>query len=259
MKYQLNKLIIVSAITLVTASSAYAGCEWTNGSLGQTVKSTSDRLKRYSECKTNCKQLEIGLSNTISLMNTSSECGADVLTPKNSQMVEFFDRRFKLIRKLKSGSSHTFDLTPSEPLRVSTYQTEITATPETYKPLLLDNVRKQELPISPSPIVQQNVTQHQASLRQQRIQQEQLKQEDRVRKIELAYQQHIAKQRQIQKQKQALIHLQNKRNAEARKRRIQLVQHQERIRKKQLQQKRARVLHLAKQKARQQRQARAKN
>ncbi|PWQ97492.1 hypothetical protein [Leucothrix arctica] len=252
MKYQINKVVLFSAITIAATSNVYAGCEWTNGSLGQTVETTSVRLKQYSECKTDCKQLETGLNSTISLMNTASECGAGVLTAKNQQMVEFFNRRFKLIRKLKTGQSYTIATTTSKPVQAVTRETKMNISSGSYQALWSDDNQQNAAPAAaPSPVQTDNTG-------------------DTIMAIPPdAYQalwvddnnanQRQAQQRQLQLQKQAQIRQQNLRNAEARKRQIILAQQQERVRQKQLQHQRARAIYLAQQKARQQQLARARN
>jgi hypothetical protein len=287
MKYQINKVVLLSAITIATTSTAYAGCEWTNGSLGQTVEMTSKRLKLYSECKTDCKQLETGLNNTISLMNTASECGAGVLTAKNSQMVEFFNRRFKLIRKLKTGQSYTISTTTSKPVQATNRETQMNISSGSYQALWTDD-KPRAATAAPQPVQIQsgetrmdiapdayqalwldddNSTQRSQAQRQQQqaiARQKQALQAAKAREIQLAQQRQNEQQRQahlrkVQLQKQAQIQLQNQRNAEARKRQIILAQQQERVRQKQLQHQRARALHIAKLKARQQQFDRANN
>ncbi|PID46966.1 MAG: hypothetical protein CSB47_01340 [Proteobacteria bacterium] len=106
MKTQIKHTATIAAILMVGFSTtALADCQWTHGSLGVTIQATSDRLKQYATCEKNCHQLEVELTKTIDLMNTAYRCPPGVLTAKNRQMIDFFNSRFKLIKKQKQGRS----------------------------------------------------------------------------------------------------------------------------------------------------------
>ena len=268
MKYQIKQLPIFIGIIMLCAPNAYAACNWTHGSLGQTIESTSDRLKLYSECKQDCQHLENELHKTTSMMNGAAECGPSVYNAKNKRMVEFFDSRFQLIRNVKTGKAirkapavtkavATKPVVVPKPAVVKptpakSPETTMNISPEAYQKLWLeDDILSQGAQIAPSQQVK--TEQVQVTKKQARVVQTQTAQ------VQAAQAQAARQQLAQQKQKQAHIQLQNQRNAEIRKRKILLVQHQERIRLKQLQFERARALHLAKQKARLQRLARMQN
>ena len=104
MKIIIKQLAITATIlAVITSSQVFASCQWTHGSLGETFQSTKDRMKRYAVCKDMalCGRLETELNETISLMQTASECGPNVLTPDDQYMIGFFNSRFKLIKKQK--------------------------------------------------------------------------------------------------------------------------------------------------------------
>lgn len=286
MKYQIKQLSIFIGIIMLGAPNAYAACNWTHGSLGQTIESTSDRLKLYSECKNDCQQLENELHKTTTLMNGAVECGPSVYNAKNKRMVEFFDSRFQLIRNVKTGkpirkapATTTVAIAPKpvvaaapkpvviKPTPVKAPETVMNISSEAFQELWLeDGVRGQGAQIAPSQQVKtvqprvsrQQVQAAQAQAARARAVQAQAAQAKaaQARAVQAQAAQSRATSQQLaqqQKHKQAHIALQNKREAEARKRKILLIQHQERIRQKQLQFERARALHIAKQKARQQR------
>lgn len=257
MKNHIKHLSIFISIIMLGVPNAYAACNWTHGSLGQTIESTSDRLQLYSTCKQDCQHLENELYKTTSMMNGAIQCGPSVYNAKNKRMVEFFHSRFQLIRKMKTGkaiSKATVTAAVAKPTVASAAkpvvikptpakapETRMNISPQAYQKLWLeDEALSQGAQIAPSQQVktgQQKAPQRQVQAAQRQAAQQQLAQQ--------------------QKQKQAHIQLQNQRNAEARKRKILLAQHQERIRQKQLQFERARTLHIAKQKARVQRLAKA--
>jgi len=248
MNHALTRVAIVTTLFIATATSnALANCQWTHGSIGQTIQSTSDRLKQYAKCNTKhtCQALESELSQTVSLMKTATRsCGAHVLTAENQSMIGFFDSRFNLIRKQKSTYQGTkVAQTPAPtPIRIphesksAVPQTKMAIPPVAYEELwedeLIEKTAKQLIPhrlAAPKP---QARTPHNPA--------------------------HVQQQRLIKQRKQLLIQQNKIRLEHARQRRLQHIFNQKRLLQKQLQQQRAKVIRLNRQRVQKQRIARIK-
>ncbi|RVU86594.1 hypothetical protein EOL70_03870 [Leucothrix sargassi] len=254
MQYQIKTLVLLASLGFIS-STAHAGCEWTHGSLGQTIQSTSERLKLYSECKKDCGQLGAGLNTTIGLMNTASECGANVLTAKNSQMIEFFNRRFQLIRKLKNGQVFNTEPTPVKPVVIEARETKMTIPSDAYQELWSDDgaransapqpIQIPEQTYQPASVVAQPSPQaleaerlQAQRLQQQRIQAQQAQQQAQQQRMQAQQAQQLQARQQAQYQAQQL----QAQRQQAQRQQQQALEAQQRA-----QAERARELHLAQQ------------